>query len=307
MKRLRVTVVALLALAVIGLGALLALAKPQHGAGAGTGGQRTAGTRSDAADGSAKPSTGPRPAPIIFRPHFVGTAKVPLLVALHPSGDTPSDWRMETRFNLLAKQYGFEVAYLGSLPARTTPGAGPAWRKVDLPRNLSYISDEITSLEAAGNVDPKRVYVMGFSAGATMTYIVACNLSSKIAGIAAVSGAWIKTFPCQITHPMTVLEIIGTNDLIPIAGGKNGYSVWQVAANFRRSDGCGATPARAAVVGSAETQTWGPCQDTTAVALDLIVGGRHHYPGERYGAANPDTNFPASKEIWSFFMAHPGQ
>src|SRR5579862_2207125 len=198
MNRLRLKVVALLALGLLGLAAGLAVAESLKGGGGAAAQGQAGGGSTTHTEEPAQPSTGPRPAPIVFRPHYLGpTAKVPLLIALHPSGDTPADWRQETKFNFLARQYGFVVAYLGSLPAPGhQPGAGPAWRKVDEQRNMAYIGSEITSLIKAENIDPKRVYVMGFSAGGTMTFEVACTFSSRIAGIAVVSGAMITTFPC---------------------------------------------------------------------------------------------------------------
>lgn len=309
MKNLRVKVVALLALGLLGLAAGLAVAEGQKGGG-GTTSQAQTGASGPAGTGEdrAKPSTGPRPAPIVFRPRRFGpSVKLPLLIALHPSGDTPTDWRQETHFNVLAHQYGFVVAYLGSLPAGHRPGAGPAWRKVDLQRNMAYIDSEITTLIKSENVDPKRVYVMGFSAGGTMTYMVACTLSSRIAGIAVVSGAMLPKFPCHLTHPMTELEIIGTNDLIPYKGTPHLLSVFQVADRFRKLNGCGSAAGHQATLASAQTTTWSPCKGNTAVNLNLIVGGRHHYPGDQYPVPVPaDTSFPASQVIWNFFMAHPG-
>src|SRR5579871_250626 len=310
MKNLRVKVVALLALGLLGLAAGLAVAEGQKGGGGTAAHTQTVGGGTTVkTEEPAKPSTGPRPAPIVFRPHYLSpSTAVPLLIALHPSGDTPADWRQETKFNTLARQYGFVVAYLGSLPAPGhRPGAGPAWRKVDEQRNMAYIGSEITSLIKAENIDPKRVYVMGFSAGGTMTFEVACTFSSRIAGIAVVSGAMITTFPCHLTHPMSEIEIIGTKDLIPYQGRGNGLSVFQVAARFRALNGCAHAAAHQATVGAAQTTTWGPCKNNTGVSLNLIVGGRHHYPGEHYPTPLPaDTNFPASQVIWNFFATHPG-
>jgi len=85
-------------------------------------------------------------------------APVPLVVALHPSGGSPAGFLRTTRFDSVADAHGFVVAYLATLPPRS-----PAWRGVDRRRNLAYISSEIKTLIHEQNIDPRRVYVIGFS------------------------------------------------------------------------------------------------------------------------------------------------
>jgi polyhydroxybutyrate depolymerase len=242
---------------------------------------------------------GSRPAPIVYRPPNLSLEKsVPLLVALHPSGGSPSSFEFGTGLNAVADRYGFVVAYLGSL----APEA-PAWRLHQLPSNLAYVSAEIKSLTASENIDPKRVYVTGFSAGATMTYFVGCRLSSQVDGIAAVSGAMRFVDPCHVSHPISALEIIGTNDAIPIGGSARLLSDVQVAARWRRLDGCG-SHASAASSGPVQELTWSRCRGASAVARYVIEGGTHQWPGP--GAHGTDSQFPGAQAVWAFFAAHPG-
>jgi polyhydroxybutyrate depolymerase len=74
---------------------------------------------------------------------------------------------------------------------------------------------------AQHNVDPARVFVMGFSNGAIMTYRVATDLGSKLAGFAAVSGAMAAKSLCdQPKTPVSALIVSGTADpLVPYEGG----------------------------------------------------------------------------------------
>ena len=129
------------------------------------------------------PSTGSRPPPVIHRPPNLRlSAPAPLVIALHASGGRPAGFEATSGLDAVADRHGFVVAYLGS-PEPTSP----AWRLADMTSNLAYISSEIRSLTASENIDPKRVYVTGFSAGATMAFFVACQLSSQIDGFAPVS------------------------------------------------------------------------------------------------------------------------
>src|SRR6202011_907635 len=116
---------------------------------------------------------GPRPAPIIhLPPGFSRARQAPLVIALHASGGTPAGFEATSGWDQVANQHGFVVAYLGS--------GAPAWKD---PSNVAYISSEIDQLESTYNVNPRRVYVTGFSAGAYGTYLVGCGLSSKVAAI----------------------------------------------------------------------------------------------------------------------------
>jgi dienelactone hydrolase len=170
-------------------------------------------------------------------------------------------------------------------------------------RNLAYISSEIRSLTASENIDPKRVYVTGFSAGATMAFFVGCQLSSQVDGIAPVSGAMRFTDQCQISHPVSQLELIGTSDAIPINGSARLLSAAQVAARWRTLDGC-SSQSRRAVIGPAYLDTWNRCNDGSGVGLYVIQGGTHQWPGP--GAEGPDSQVAAAEAVWAFFAAHPG-
>jgi dienelactone hydrolase len=170
-------------------------------------------------------------------------------------------------------------------------------------RNLAYISSEIRSLTVSENIDPKRVYVTGFSAGATMAFFVGCQLSSQVGGIAPVSGAMRFTDPCQIAHPVSELEIIGTSDAIPLNGSARLLSAAQVAARWRTLDGCSFQSGRA-VMGPAYVDTWNRCNGGSGVELYVIQGGTHQWPGP--GAEGPDSQVRAAEAVWAFFATHPG-
>jgi polyhydroxybutyrate depolymerase len=249
--------------------------------------------------GTVGAAQGTRPAPVIYRPPNLNLEKsVPLLLALQPSGGSPASFESVTGLNAVADRYGFVVAYLGS-PAP----ASPAWTLVEMPSNLAYVSAEIKSLTASQNIDPRRVYVTGFSAGASMTYFVGCRLSSQVDGIASVSGAVRFVDPCHVSHPISELEVIGTKDLIPLGGSARLLSAAQVAARFRRFDGCD-PHSSAAVRGPVEEVTWSQCKDASGVALYVIEGGTHQWP--RPGASGNDSQLPAAQAVWAFFAAHPG-
>jgi len=299
---LRVALVALVAIAlgvlgVIVVGALGQGTRPTTGspkpAAAATGASATT------ADTGRALGPGSRPAPVVYRPANLSRAKpAPLVLALHGSGGNPTTFEAATGLDAVANRHGFVVAYLGS-PEPTSP----AWRGADLARNLAYISSEIRSLTISENIDRRRVYVTGFSAGATMAFFVGCQLSSQVDGIAPVSGAMRFTDPCHISHPVSALEIIGTSDVIPLNGSARLLSAAQVAARWRTLDGC-SSQSRRTVMGPAHVNTWNRCNGGSGVESYVIQGGTHQWPGPRAGG--PDSQVPAAKAVWAFFAAHPG-
>jgi polyhydroxybutyrate depolymerase len=256
------------------------------------------GQRAAAALPPAGATAGTRPHPVVHRPVGLSRSKpVPLVIALHASGGYPATFEATSGLDAVADRHGFVVAYLGSLAP-----ASPAWLLIDMPQNLAYISAEIESLTASQNIDPRRVYVTGFSAGATMAFFVGCRLSRQVDAIAAVSGAMRFTDLCRISHPVSELEVIGTKDAIPIDGTARLLSDAQVAARWRALDGC--TPRSTTVLrGPTEEREWGQCKSASGVALDVVHGGTHQWPAP--AASGTDSQFPAAQAAWAFFAAHP--
>lgn len=214
------------------------------------------------------------------------------MIALHPSGGTPAGFEQSSGWDRLADEHDFIVAYLGS--------AAPAWKS---PANVSYIAAQIHALTARYDVDRRRVYVTGFSAGAYISYFVGCRLSALVAAIAPVSSGMLSQ-TCRLTKPVSELTIIGTQDIIPLSGTARFPSPAEMSRRWRHLDRCGGRPAKVKRVGPVTEQTWGPCAKATAVGLYVLEGGRHQYPGESgLPATDPDSKFQASEAIWEFFAS----
>jgi len=250
-----------------------------------------------AGDAEINTGAGSRPAPIIYRPRGLSRAKrVPLVIALHASGGVPAGFEARSGWNQLADGNGFVVAYLGS--------AAPAWKS---PSNVAYISSMIDKVSAAQRIDPRRVYVTGFSAGAYISYFVGCRLSRKVAAIAPVSSGMLPQ-TCHLARPVSELTIIGTMDILPLKGTARFPPAASVAALWRGLDHCPARAPRAVQVGPTGQTTWAGCADGSAVGLYIINGGRHVYPGSSDAApGSPDASYDASRAIWAFFAAHPAK
>jgi polyhydroxybutyrate depolymerase len=243
--------------------------------------------------------TAARLPPIIYRPPAVQQASVgrlPLLIVLQGSDGSPSAMVSLTGMDQVAAQHGFVAAYL----ATATP-AHPWSTTAD----LAYISSMIDQLVATENVDPRRVYVTGFSAGGYASWQAGCRLSQKVAAIAIVENAMNGTLyaSCSPLRPISELLIIGTGVPILYSGVPGRLpSAYETTARWRELDGCSSRPSQSSQAGPIDTWTWSSCTDHSSVGLDVIQGGAHTWPGPP--ASGPDSQLDASEAVWSFVSGH---
>jgi polyhydroxybutyrate depolymerase len=247
--------------------------------------------------GSTPFTTMPRPAPVVYRPPGLSFAqKVPLVIGLYGADGCPQCMEGLTKFEHVADEHGFVVAYPGS-------STSPPWNSAG---DLAYMKSFIAQVEAAQNIDPSRVYVTGFSAGGRMAYYVGCALSRQIAAIAVVSSV-MRQYPCPLTHPVSELTLVGSTESTALYGNRTGIPpAPATAARWRSLDGCPAkVPLQSTVAAPVRQQTWGPCVDGSTVALYVLAGGIHTWPGTYdLKRGSPDSQYDASEAIWSFFAAH---
>lgn len=71
-------------------------------------------------------------------------------------------------------------------------------------------------------VDPRRVYVVGFSNGGFMAHLLACRISDSLAAVASLAGGGPDPRqPCAVSSPIGVLEVHGDADpVVRYQGGR---------------------------------------------------------------------------------------
>ena len=219
----------------------------------------------------------------------------PLVIMLH--GYTVSSATEELYLNITkeSEKRGFLYAH----PDGTKDtSSNPFWNATDACCNFNgsmiddsaYISKIIKDVEAAYNVDAKRVYLIGHSNGAFMSYRMACDHGDQIAGIASLAGAMFSDVTkCKAATQVSVLEIHGTADMtIAYDGGSIGPNSFPGAttsvADWATIDACAATPDTTAApidldTGLAGSEThisnYTGCKSGTGVSLWTIQGGSH--------------------------------
>ena len=252
----------------------------------------------------------------------------PLVIDLHGYLSGAETQAAISGFGALAEREGFVLA---------TPQGNsdlPYWNATpepDLPDDVGFVADVIDDVSATVCIDPDRVYVDGFSNGAFLASLVACELSDRVAAVAAVAGLLVPD-GCEPDGPVPVLAIHGTDDqYVPVDGGPgpaladldwsvdsrhafDGLAfadVAETAATWAELDGCDPAPTRTDVSAAVASEAYGDCAGGAAVDLYVVDGGGHTWPSSAFSHASaailgPTTDdIDATELIWSFFEEHP--
>jgi polyhydroxybutyrate depolymerase len=181
--------------------------------------------------------------------------------------------------------------------------------------DVGFVSALIDSLHAAYDFNLDRVYSTGMSNGGFLSYVLACQLSERIAAIASVTGTMnIGSFAsCNSLHPMPVMEIHGTQDAtVPY----NGAAFWiegteDVVAYWAEFNGISNAPVISPVPDidpndgcTAEHWVYANGDNGAEVELYKILGGAHTWPGSAFVLGTTNNDFDASTEIWRFFSQY---
>jgi polyhydroxybutyrate depolymerase len=218
---------------------------------------------------------------------------LPVVFTLHGSGGTPEAQLMDTGLVPVADAKGFVLV----APA----GLDNFWNVPPDPNaadDVRFISDAIDLVASLVCVDRQRVFVTGFSGGARMSSQLACDLSSRIAAVAAIGGVRFPG-PCSQARPFPILAFHGTGDDVnPYDGG--GRPEWQTSVEsavdgWAQHNSCGARSEQEVAPGI-DRLSYASC---TEVALYRIAGFGHSWPGAITSEAS------ANDLIWSFFERHP--
>ncbi len=232
-------------------------------------------------------------------------------------------------FNALADQKGFFVAYPEGIRGnwndfRSDPIDYAHRENLD---DAGFISALIDKLASEYPVDAQRVFATGISNGGFMSLRLACELSEKIRGIAAVTA----THPveaegkCRPSRPMNIMIINGTTDpLVPYNGGyveafgtrrgkvlstEDTLRFWVEAGKCTVAPVIEDLPDNNSNDGTRVRKiSYLSCSGNARVVLYSILGGGHTWPGGRQylskrlvGVASQQVD--ACVLIWDFFSS----
>jgi len=213
---------------------------------------------------------------------------IPLVVVLHCYSCPATYLPDKLGLDALAKKYQFAVAAPPS--GHSDRDGNSFWNATpaccdfegkgydDVGAIVKLIDERVKK----GDVDPKRVYLVGFSNGAFLAWQIACTHADKIAAIVAIGGAPPTT--CTPSSPVAVLEVHGRDDtVVPVAGGKLGDGLPQRATFPSAKDGLA---------------TWGKV-DHCAVGAPGCRVQEWLFPGGHW----PQTGAGFGERVWTWLTA----
>lgn len=271
-------------------------------------------------------------------PTVAGSGLRPALVSMHGGGGSAMIQASTSQLVKTAQRLQFPVAFLEGTGAIQTFNAGACCGSAQAQAidDVQYLRAVLDDLQANFPVDPARIHASGFSNGGMMAHRLACALSDRIAGIAAIGGASgqfdrsrTPYYACTPARPIPVLHVHATNDRnYPIAGGvgdgisstdfypvdatiadwiaRNNVTTAAAVERLGASTTCSryATPADPARPSAPVTLCRVDPVDVYDPVNRIVFGGGHSWPGGlRSPSANSDvpvTDFDANAYLWAY-------
>ena len=245
---------------------------------------------------------------IIYVPESgVSEASMPVLFALHGYGSTAETHKNYTNYQPLAETSKFIVIYPQGSYFQSTFTSGNhwnvgSWTAGSTADDVDFINEVIDLVSKKESINQNRIYSSGMSNGGFMSYHLACNLSSRIAAIASVTGSMSKETleNCSPSHPTPILQIHGAFDVtVPFDGDStlNMESIDNVLNYWSTYNSCDPTPTLAVMDYpnfSIDYKKYNNCLNNVNVELYKISNMGHTWPDKNnYGIS-------ATEEVWSF-------
>jgi polyhydroxybutyrate depolymerase len=252
----------------------------------------------------------------------------PLVVFLTGTGGTALWADGETGWSELAAREGFALVIPEALPPN--PAAPPTfltnpprWNdgspqsfEGPQPDDVAFLTTVIDDTVNRLKLDPRCVFVTGFSNGAGMAFRFASERAERITALAPVAGYCWQQNPTP-SQPVPTLYTVGTADLlIPIRGGEvqlpwnnrlvRRPPVTETLERWAVAIGCAPLP-----VLQRDDKTVRVDRYPGSVPFDAVTieGLGHHWPGGK-AQLNPRMVGPpsnavnATEMIWAFFSNH---
>jgi polyhydroxybutyrate depolymerase len=266
---------------------------------------------------------------------YDGKKAVPVVMMLHGGGGTGKAAMEETGWDKKAEKERF----LAVFPTATRPDPkkppkfstnSPTWNdgsgrfhagKKNVP-DVKYLIAVLDDIASSCSIDDKRIYVTGFSNGASMTFRAGAELSDRIAAIAPLAGAfWLKDV--KLKRAVPALYITGTADTLnPLRGGfprmakgrrgiggrkkppvKDSISRWASLLD------CDEKPKETSEKDGVKRVVYGSSGKQAEVVFITVEGMGHVWPGgnnklPEWMVGSDPKKFNAADVVWKFFKKH---
>lgn len=260
-----------------------------------------------------------------------------LVVMFHGGGGTARAAMWETEWAAKADKENFLAVFPNAMPpdpARASnfasnpqlwnDGSDRFYVGQTAPDDVRFIAAMLDDLSTRFALDDRRIFLTGFSNGASMSFRLGAELSDRIAAIAPVAGAlWFD--PPILRHSVAMCYITGTADPLNLIDGgpprlasggsdsvrakpkppvRNSISKWAKAL------GCSSTTAGTSDSSGVRTETHSGClgsAEVVSIEVDGLghtwAGGKSILPESMVGKTS--NKISATDVIWAFFEKHP--
>jgi len=230
----------------------------------------------------------------------------PLLFCFHGFTSNANNIMAYSRFNQIAEANDFIVVYpQGSLFSGLTHWNVGGFTEGSDVDDVGFINTLLDTLKSEYYLDTERIYSTGMSNGGYMSFLLACQMSERIAAIASVTGSMtpLTYDECNPQRPVPVMQIHGDADaVVPFEGANFSKSIQEVLDYWIDHNECNTEgevtdlPDTNTADGSTVSNTFHDNGlECTAVNHFTVHGGDHDWPG---AWGNRDIN--ASQEVWDF-------
>jgi polyhydroxybutyrate depolymerase len=247
-------------------------------------------------------------------PAYSQQQPLPMVINYHGYDNTAARMASYTNMGAEADKESFIVVFpQGALDNANPPK--PSWNAgtgengpTGTADDVQFTRDLLSYVQKNYCVAAQRIYVTGYSIGASMAYRVACEMSDQIAALATVEGAFYHIPPngCQASRTIPVLEIHGQADqLAPYNGAPPKLSVQTFLNLWFAIDKCNTSVSQTIFQQADVTGVqWPQCANGTIVEHYTISDGGHVWPGS--ATPMPSLGYTthtidANVVIWNFF------
>ena len=243
---------------------------------------------------------------------YDGEQAVPLVLNFHGYTSNAREQMGYGDFRELSDQHGFIIVHpQGSRFQGSTHFNVGGWTVGSTTDDVDYSRALIEFIESEYNIDNTRVYSTGMSNGGYMSFLLACQLSDKIAAVASVTGAMTpETFnACKPSHPTPIMQIHGTNDnVVPYGGTSWSKSIDEVLRYWISYNHCNDEPKKMLLPdlnsndgSTVEEFVYAEGDANTEIIHLKVYGGGHTWPGNKLFNGGTNKDIDASAVIWEFF------
>lgn len=257
----------------------------------------------------------------------------PVVIMYHGYGGTAAQAMRQTGLAAKADAAGFIAAFPNG--SRPHPGwsAGfwtnrQSWNDGSgrFPSGEANVDDVaftramMEELVSRFGVDPRRVYLVGFSNGSSMALRAAAAMPCRFAAVATVASAGLRVpMPAHLDCPVSLLSVQGDADpLDPLEGGdvtilgkteRDKPSIRTTVSRWAHNLGCDPRPLVTTDARGVRNSTYGHCARGASVRLAVVPAAGHTWPGgtrmlpeSLVGKLNAKVS--ANDRLWEFFDRH---